>query len=149
MIDSNPRCADRLSRSSLLAPGKLARRLTSHSRRALFLLACLAGPAFADPTAIISGSYFELRPTIEPGAVAELHFRNAPTNGQADERAERTLSLGNVSVVIVFDWDVSVIGEDAVTITTDADHFSHPEVLTVRESRDGIALIYPLNAVGM
>lgn len=141
-MSSSPLCRCRSFRLRHLARG--CRPLHP---RALFLLAVIAGPAMAD-TASIGGSHFEMRATEKPGAVAELHFRNMATNGGQDEGAERTLTLGHVSIVITFDWDVSVIGEDAVTITTDDNHFAHPETLTVREMQDGLALIYPLESVG-
>ena len=88
-----------------------------------------------------------IQATDEPGAVAEIVFRNDDVNGIQDN-GRRELSLGALTVSVDFKWD-AVGGADQITVTPPAGFIAIPDQLTVEEDDEGRLLIYPEDAVGM
>ena len=88
-----------------------------------------------------------IQATDEPGAVAEIVFRNDDVNGIQDN-GRRELSLGALTVSVDFKWD-AVGGADRITVMPPAGFIAIPDQLTVEEDDEGRLLIYPEDAVGM
>jgi hypothetical protein len=114
------------------------------------LAVCIALPAAAQSTADISGTIVTLRPSDRPGAVAEVHMQNRMHNSSADE-GEFTLTLDGLTITARFDWEVTIYGDDRVTVTPPDGVICVPAdcTLTVQELFDGTLYLYSLESVGM
>ena len=116
--------------------------------RPLALLLCLTGDAQAqDAVNIGGGTYAFLRPTQEPGAVAEVTMFNVQVNSSPDER-EYPLQLGTLRVTLAFDWDANNNVDDRMTVTVPAGYYTVPDWLDVPEYASGTIYIYSGQGVG-
>ncbi len=124
--------------------------------RAAALLSLLAVPVAAGETAIWAEwgeidnpSTVTIRATSEPGAVAEIIFRNESVNGPSDHDTFAPVTLGDLTVEISFTWQARADGADAITARPPDGFFAVPETLVVVEGGTGSMLIYPRDFKGM
>lgn len=119
------------------------------------LLAFMASPVAAETVAHWEGyagatgnpSTCTIQPTDEPGAVAEIIFRNEPWNDSSDNGKPQSVTLADLTVEVQFHWRVSGVGAmgfDAITVTVPEGYLAVPDRLALPESTTGRVLIYPL-----
>ena len=108
--------------------------------RTIALILC-ASPACAD-TADLGGTTVTLRPSHQPGAVAEIIFDNRSVNGRFHE-GEYTLTLDGLTVSFTFDWDTGTSTHDAITVTPPAGVICGPScTLTLAEGDTGTLWLF-------
>jgi hypothetical protein len=104
-------------------------------------LLLLAEAAFTWPL----GSYVRLQPTDQPGAVAEIEFKNQPEHATAT--LEFTLTLDGLDVAVTAEVG-NGMAPDTLTVTPPDGYFAVPEVLSVDEGKTDRLLIYSIQSVG-
>jgi hypothetical protein len=114
---------------------------------ALSILIATATSAQAD-TVQISGSTVTLQPTTKPGALAEVEFRNDPTNSHKDNGIY-FLDLNGLQIDAKFTWNVEG-DKDRIDLTTPENIICSPDCsLTLSENDSGKIWLYHINSVGM
>lgn len=113
--------------------------------------AALAGETavWAEWGEIDNPSTVTIRATSEPGAVAEIIFRNENVNGPTDDDTFAPVTLGDLVVEISFTWQAREDGADAITARPPEGFFAVPETLVVVEGGSDRILIYPRDFLGM
>lgn len=87
-------------------------------------------------------SFFIVRPSEEPGAVAEVVFKNEEVNNfQVDEFS---LAIGTLDVQIRLDVHLAPNAPDTVTVIPPDGYIAIPEQMTVDEGSTGIITIYSM-----
>ena len=110
-------------------------------------LALIALPASAD-TIRLMGTTVTLQDTLQPGAVAEIHYHNHDSNGPTHE-GEYPLSHAGLTAQFSFDWNAAPGGADQINVTVPEGYVAVPPSLTLPENREGVIYIYTFDAVGM
>lgn len=110
----------------------------------LLLSTCAATPAAAQERHVWVSppweSYVEIRPTAQPGAVAEVFFDNNITH-EGDETF--SIEWNGIRVTGRIDWNVGGAAE-RLTITPPEGYYVHPESITVDEYWTDTIYIYSL-----
>lgn len=121
----------------------------------LALLLLLATAAHADPSMSnivnLSGSTAVLRPTLHPGAIAEMVFDNQTTNDRDDVKSYRAV-LGDLVIPFNFEWQTGrAMVDDAIVL--------HPPEgvnclpvdcrMQVKEHASGVLYLFRGQGVGM
>lgn len=119
--------------------------LALYAGAALCCVALAALPVLAD-TLDLRGTTVTLRPTSEPGALAEVVMHNAEVNWSGDD-GDYTLTIPGLTVAAAFQWDAE--GQsDRITITPPDGIACAPScVLTVPEGEFGAVYLFPF--IGM
>lgn len=117
----------------------------------LVCTAALAGDTaiWAEWGEIDNPSTVTIRATTEPGAAAEIIFRNENVNGPTDHDTFAPVTLGDLTVEIIFIWQARTDGADAITAHPPEGYFAVPETLVVVEGGTDRILIYPREFMGM
>ena len=91
----------------------------------------------------ITTTTVEIRATEEPGAVAEVHYRNAPINDSATDDGRYTIAWNGIDVVIFYDHDFGGNSADRIVIFPSDGLTCRPscELLLQEASQDTIYLI--------
>lgn len=84
-------------------------------------------------------AYVEIRPTNEPGAVAEVYFENRSVH-EGDEPFE--ITLDGLTVSVQLEWNVDRLGAERITVTPPDGYYAWPEAITVHENAEGVLYIY-------
>jgi hypothetical protein len=90
------------------------------------------------------GSTVTLRPTVEPGAVAELFFDN--TGADDGGRIRHVFDLGGHRVEAELGLPEY---PDTISVTPADGYIAVPDVLTIPDGTTGVVLIYKTEGVGM
>jgi hypothetical protein len=90
------------------------------------------------------GSTVTLRPTVEPGAVAELFFDN--TGADDGGRIRHVFDLGGHRVEAELGLPEY---PDTISVTPADGYIAVPDVLTIPDGQTGVVLIYKTEGVGM
>jgi hypothetical protein len=110
------------------------------------LLLLLATPAAAQERHVWVSppweSYVEIRPTAQPGAVAEVFFDNSITH-EGDETFQ--IERNGIRVTGRIDWNVEE-GAERLTITPPEGYYAYPETVVVHEYWTDTIYIYSLEA---
>lgn len=85
--------------------------------------------------------------TTAPGGVAEVLFHNEDVNGDSNNGSS-LLTFGDIDVTVVFTWNAEG-SADQIVLEPPEGYVAVPRVLTVPEGGEGLAVIYPLQSVGM
>lgn len=86
------------------------------------------------------GSHISIQATNYPGARAEVVFHNLNVHSVLAE--EFTLTLGDITVGVLFERDITYSADDRFTVTPPAGFIAVPPALVVPENGTGIILIY-------
>ena len=117
--------------------------------RALLILALTAAPAMADTITLSDDTTITLRPSTEPGALAEVHFDNRNVNGPTDS-GEYSLTMDGLALLFRFDWNADG-NDDAITVQPPEGVTCKPTscVLSLPEDTEGTIWLYDAMDVGM
>lgn len=111
--------------------------------RVLAILCLLAFPASAE-TVRFSQSQITMQETAEPGAVAEIHFKNS--NGDQHKSGGFDLTFAEVGCSI----SITVGLREPDTIEVECpEHIPVPRALTIPDGTDGYVIVYPLGGLSM
>lgn len=89
------------------------------------------------------GSEVVIRPTREPGAVAEIHFRN--TWGDTYRRVTHDIELQGHNIQVLLGGPMP----DTIWVTPPEGYIAVPPEATTPDGTSTVILIYPLSAIGM
>lgn len=105
---------------------------------------------FPDTTVVVTLSEVTMRPSTRPGAVAEIVFRNIPTNGSTDN-GTYSLADNGIAVTFSFTWNSGGPGgSDGLIFEVPAPYVCVPScTLEVAEGNTGAIWLYLLDGVGL
>ena len=117
--------------------------------RALLILALTAAPAMGETVTLSHDTSITLRPSAEPGALAEVHFDNRNVNGPSDS-GEYSLTMDGLALRFRFDWNADG-NHDAITLQPPEGVACKPAscVLSLPEDTEGTIWLYDAMDVGM
>lgn len=121
-------------------------------RAALFAL-LLASPALAEEPSRVyipahlpddeAVTWVEIRESTEPGASAEVEFRNRPVN-VGSHNGVYALTWDGVTISVTFEWNVGALGEDRAIITPPMGYDCWPACeITAPEGGGEIVFLFP------
>lgn len=87
-------------------------------------------------------THVTIQETTQPGAVAEVVFLNSNIHTQLAEQFD--LTLGDLTVTVLFERDVDMDASDRFTVIPPAGFIAYPESLVVPENGAGRILILEL-----
>lgn len=96
----------------------------------------------------LSETTITIQPTVEPGAIAEVVFDNELVNGPFHE-GSKTIDLGDLSVVVTFDWEADPLGADAITVTPPDGIICKPASCTLIVNEGDVGTLYLYEWVGL
>lgn len=88
-------------------------------------------------------SFIEIRESDEPGAVAEVEFKNEMVNSAFDD-GDYALTWDGVTVIVRFQYNADAYGSDRIIITPPAGYACWPDCdVIVPERFSKIIIIFP------
>lgn len=102
--------------------------------------------AIAASVISLGGTTVTIQPTTEPGAIAEIIFRNISVNSPADEGTQE-IDLNGLTVAVTFGWNI-IADQDQIIVTPPDGVICEPRSCELTIPEDDTGTLYLKEWVG-